>query len=71
MGVIQLHRTYGSVRLNNACKRAVLGEAFKYQYVKNILKNNLDKEPIPFDNLKHTGTHIPKHDNIRGAISYN
>jgi len=71
MGIIQLHRTYGSTRLNNACQRAVLGEAFKYLYVKNILKNNLDKEQIPFDNFKQTSTHIPKHDNIRGANTYN
>ena len=71
MGVIQLHRTYGSTRLNNACQRAILGEAFKYQYVKNILKNNLDKEQICFEDFTQTSTHIPKHDNIRGAIAYN
>jgi transposase len=71
MGVLQLHRTYGSDRLNNACQRAVLGDAYKYRYIKNILKNNLDKEQICIEDLNKTSTHIPNHDNIRGAISYN
>ena len=71
MGVIQLHREYGSERLNNACQRALYGNALKYHTVKNILKNNLDNEQLQLDNLKQTKTHIPKHDNIRGANTYN
>jgi hypothetical protein len=43
MGIIQLHRLYGSERLNNACKRAIYGEAISYNRIKNILANNLDK----------------------------
>lgn len=70
MGVIQLHRQYGSERLNNACQRALYGNALKYHTVKNILKNNLDKEYLSMDNLNLTETHIPKHDNIRGAETY-
>jgi len=71
MGVIQLHREYGSDRLNNACQRALYGNALTYHRVKNILKNNLDGEQLHLDNLKQTKTHIPKHDNIRGANTYN
>ena len=71
MGVIQLHREYGSKRLNNACQRALYGNALKYHTVKNILKNNLDSEQLQIDSLKQTKTHIPKHDNIRGANTYN
>jgi transposase len=71
MGVIQLHREYGSERLNNACQRALYGNALKYHTVKNILKNNLDNEQLQLDNLKQTKTHIPEHDNIRGANTYN
>jgi transposase len=71
MGVIQLHREYGSKRLNNACQRALYGNALKYHTVKNILKNNLDSEQLQLDSLKQTKTHIPKHDNIRGANTYN
>ena len=70
IGVIQLHREYGSERLNNACQRALYGNALKYHTVKNILKNNLDKEQLSIDNLNLTETHIPKHDNIRGAKTY-
>ena len=71
MGIIQLHREYGSERLNNACQRALYGNALKYHTVKNILKNNLDSEQLQIDSLKQTKTHIPKHDNIRGANTYN
>ncbi len=70
IGVIQLHREYGSERLNNACQRALYGNALKYHTVKNILKNNLDKEYLGTDDLNLTETHIPKHDNIRGAGNY-
>lgn len=70
MGVIQLHREYGSERLNNACQRALYGNALKYHTVKNILKNNLDKEYLNIDALELTKTHIPKHNNIRGAETY-
>ena len=70
MGVIQLHRQYGSERLNNACQRALYGNALRYHSVKNILKNNMDKEYLNVDNLNLTETHIPKHDNIRGAKTY-
>lgn len=71
MGVIQLHCEYGSERLNNACQRALYGNALSYQRVKNILKNNLDKEQLQLSDLEQTTTHIPKHGNIRGANTYN
>ena len=70
MGVIQLHKSYGSVRLNNACERALYGNTYSYNMVKNILKNNLDIEPVDADQLDGATSHIPKHNNIRGASSY-
>lgn len=70
MGVIQLHKQYGSERLNNACQRALYGEALSYNRVKNILKNNLDKEYQLFDKLQENQTHIPTHANIRGSKAY-
>jgi hypothetical protein len=70
MGVIQLHRQYGSERLNNACQRALYGNALRYHTVKNILKNNLDKESLSMDDLNLTETHIPRHENIRGSKTY-
>lgn len=71
MGVIQLHKQYGSVRLNNACERALYGQALSYNAVKNILKNNLDKEHQHPLELEDNKPHIPKHENIRGATAYN
>ncbi len=71
MGVIQLHKTYGSERLNNACERALYGQAMSYNRVANILKNNLDKEHNDLDDLNETSTHITPHENIRGAHNYN
>lgn len=70
LGVIQLHRAYGSGRLNDACKRALDTDACSYNRVKNILKNNMDKVPLPGGQQEHTKPHIPFHSNIRGASAY-
>jgi len=71
MGIIQLHKDYSSERLNNACERALYGEALSYNYIKNILKNNLDTEMLDIDNLKEVKSHIPKHENIHKENTYN
>jgi len=71
MGVIQLHRQYGSERLNNACQRALYAQALSYKRVQNILKNNMDQEQLNIDDLTQIQSHIPAHDNIRGANTYN
>lgn len=71
MGIIQLHKDYSSERFNNACERALYGEALSYNYIKNILKNNLDNEILDINNLKEVKSHIPNHENIRSANTYN
>ncbi len=71
MGVIQLHRQYGSERLNNACQRALYGQALSYTRVRNILKNNMDHEQLNIQELTQIQSHIPSHANIRGANTYN
>jgi len=69
MGIIQLHRSYGSDRLNNACRRALIAEIYSYQRISNILKYSQDKLPLSTEqNTK--ASHIPKHNNIRGASAY-
>ena len=68
MGVIQLHRQYGSQRLNNACKKAMELQSYSYNRVRNLLKNKLDDQPSEPQNHQ---SHIPPHDNIRGAEAYN
>lgn len=70
MGVIQLHRAYGSQRLDNACKRALQADAVSYTRIQNILKNNLDKSSLFFQGLEDDRPHIPEHQNIRGASNY-
>lgn len=67
MGIIQLHRSYGSERLNNACQRALIADAISYNRIKNILANNLDKEELSLITESSTISHIPHHDNIRGG----
>lgn len=70
MGLIQLHRAYGSRRLDNACKRALQADAVSYKRIQNILKNNLDESSLFFQDLEDDKSHIPKHRNIRGASNY-
>ncbi len=69
MGIVQLYRAYGSLRLDDACKRALLAGTHSYKRISNILKNNLDKEPV-MTNENNT-PHIPAHSNLRGAAAYN
>jgi len=72
MGVIQLHKAYGSKRLDDACKRALEGGATTYRHIKNILENNLDKA-LALDlegEPEGDGCHIPQHGNIRGKYNY-
>lgn len=68
MGIIQLHKIYGSDRLNAACERSIFVDTYSYNYIKNILINNHDKLPLP--DLESADTHIPKHENLRGASEY-
>jgi len=70
MGIIQLHRSYGSERLNNACKRARIAEFVSYTHIKNILANSLDKEELNLAEENNARSHIPHHANIRGQKSF-
>jgi len=38
--------------------------------IKNILKNNLDGHPLE-QSLDATTSHIPEHENVRGADYFN
>ncbi len=70
MGLIQLHKNYGSNRLNNACKKALELDVVSYKRIGNILKNNIDKHSLFYQCLEEDTPHIPRHDNIRGASTY-
>jgi len=70
MGIIQLHREYGSKRLNEACGIAINAGTYSYHRIKNILKNKLDLGLFAQEEPPCEDAHIPLHDNIRGASSY-
>lgn len=69
-GLLQLHKAYGSNRLDRACQIALDADMVSYSRVKNILKNNMDKAYLFFDKEDQSVSHIPIHNNIRGAASY-
>jgi hypothetical protein len=66
LGLLRLGDKYGADRLEAACQRALYGYKITYKIVGNILERNLDKAPQQTD-LTFT---LPKHENIRGASSY-
>ena len=70
MGIIQLAKQYGSERLNSACQRALHSGRYSFHLISNILKNKLDTQQLDMEGLFDTQSHIPNHDNIRGASSY-
>lgn len=70
MGIIQLHKSYGNQRLDRACQRAVEAEIFSYRRLKNILANNQDQQVEVLDHLDENQSHIPRHNNVRGAKHY-
>jgi transposase len=67
LGLLRLMSSYGSLRMEAACKRGLRGHKFSYGVIKNILVNNMDlleeEAPIEF--------RIPEHSNIRGPEAYN
>ena len=72
LGILRLGQTYGEDRLENASLRALVIEAFSYKSIHSILKNSLDKLPLPSPNAGNEPA-LPNllHDNIRGAGYYN
>ncbi len=67
IGLLRLGDKYGNERLEAACKRATQGTRITFRTVKNILKNNLDKEPLITSEFR---LFIPDHENIRGPNAY-
>jgi transposase len=67
LGLLSLGKTYGPLRLEGACRRALFIQGLSYKSVKSILASGLDDKPLP----------IPKpsrlpfdHENIRGPKYY-
>jgi transposase len=67
LGVIRLGKEYGSDRLEAACERALATGACSYKSLTSILKNGLDKKPLP---AAAAAPPAIEHENIRGADYY-
>jgi len=47
LGIIHLGKTYGKVRLEAACRRALALQTTSYKSIQSILKHKLDRQPLP------------------------
>jgi len=70
MGIIQLKKQYEISRIEKAVQLALLYPKVSYNKLKSILEKKLDKEGNLFENLDEQQSHIPDHENIRGAEYY-
>jgi transposase len=70
MGILRLSRKYGSERLEAACRRALVVRARSYRDVASILKNGLDRVPLPVRAAPATVATALLHENVRGADYY-
>jgi len=67
LGILRLGKRYGAARLEAACRRALVIGACSYKSVESILKNGLDKKPLPATPIESPAI---EHDNLRGADYY-
>lgn len=47
LGIFRLGKTYGNDRLEAACRRALALQSLSYRSIQSILKNGLDRQPLP------------------------
>ena len=67
LGIIRLGKTYGSDRLEAACRRGLAIGAQSYKSIASILKQGLDSKPLD----EHQSAHEPiDHGNVRGPRYY-
>jgi transposase len=66
LGVIRLARKYSPARLEAAAALALLTGACRYRSIESILKNSLDRQPLPGSAELPPRPSSP-HDNLRGA----
>jgi hypothetical protein len=66
LGIIRLADKYSHPRMEAAAERALLTGACRYRSIASILKNSLDRQPLPASPDASSAT-PPRHDNIRGA----
>ncbi|MFQ5982342.1 MAG: IS21 family transposase [Woeseiaceae bacterium] len=67
LGIMRLGKRYGAKRLEAASRRALAIGACSYKSVESILKNGLDKKPLPATTIESPAI---EHDNLRGPDYY-
>lgn len=67
LGIMRLGKSYGDERLEAACRRALTIGASSYKSIESILKNDLDRQPVPDQPEARMPT---LHGNIRGPKYY-
>ncbi len=65
LGILRLGKSYGEVRLEAACSRALKIGAYSYKSVASILKNNLEQVPVSKSEILTPTKEI--HENVRGG----
>ena len=64
LGILRLAKTYPVERMEAAARRCLRARAYNFQSMDSILKNQLDRLPLPGDPPSRP---VVDHDNIRGA----
>jgi hypothetical protein len=67
--LLSLQKSYDKKRLDNACKRALMGSKCNFEIIKNILLNNMDLTPLKSTIIagnKNTGDA----EHLRGSESF-
>ena len=64
LGILRLARTYPPERMEAAARRALRARAYNFRSLDSILKNQLDRLPLPDDPPTQPAV---DHDNLRGA----
>jgi len=71
LGILRLGKAYSPERLEAACGRALLLGSHRYQSIESILKNGLDRQPLPKQTNQTEQQTLPEdHDNVRGPSYY-
>lgn len=67
LGIMRLGKRYSTARLEAASRRALAIGACSYKSIESILKNGLDRKPLPSTTVE---TPAIDHDNLRGSDYY-
>jgi transposase len=68
LGLLNHARRYSQARLEAACERALAIHSPSYRSISSILKQGLDRQPLP--EAEPTQTELPLHTNVRGPGYY-